>query len=253
MLTKPRLPVMPTISQPDTLSGADRLDEHPVQAEHSSPSGPYRDGADGRVARAKNLERWLARLSEAEAMRASIEREHALLDESIRQERQELLSRVRIKTACREAWASMVGDDTQRHCARCDRPVFDLSRMTRNEIETLFANEGGRPCVRFHRRPDGRVVTADCPPEERMSSSVRAAAAGALAGAAVAAGFSFAMLPRMADMSMELRHLEQEAKSLRARVDGLESSDAREDFASLEARVNHLAGVMYPPMMGTPE
>jgi hypothetical protein len=77
------------------------------------------------------------------------------------------LSRVRVASPCKERWADMLGDDRVRVCAGCDRPVFNLSEMTRDQAEAVLATRGIKPCVRFYRRADGTVMTADCPTGER--------------------------------------------------------------------------------------
>ncbi len=48
-------------------------------------------------------------------------------------------------------------------CTRCKRLVHDLSRLREAEVARLFSNAEDPPCVRLYRRPDGGVMTADCP------------------------------------------------------------------------------------------
>jgi hypothetical protein len=53
--------------------------------------------------------------------------------------------------------------------------------MTRREAETLMQDHEGRLCVRFFRRADGTVLTADCPVgwervKRRVSRTITAAA-----------------------------------------------------------------------------
>ena len=101
---------------------------------------------------------------------------------------------VRIGFACKERWEDMVGDERVRDCRRCDRPVFNLSAMTRAEAEAVLATRGVTPCVRFYRRPDGTVMTRDCPigapPARRrltvLASTVAAGATLAVTPAAIA-------------------------------------------------------------------
>lgn len=50
-----------------------------------------------------------------------------------------------------------------RACDQCQLQVHDLSALSRAEAEALLAAaSGGRLCVRFYRRADGRVQTRDC-------------------------------------------------------------------------------------------
>jgi len=82
------------------------------------------------------------------------------------------LDDVRIGFQCKQRWEDMVGDDRVRACRGCDRPVFNLSEMTRAEAEAVLATRGLTPCVRFYRRADGTVMTSDCPsgvPKRRLA------------------------------------------------------------------------------------
>ena len=65
-----------------------------------------------------------------------------------------------IASPCHADWGGMVGRGRVRFCDGCRREVFDLSAMTRAEVARVFA-AGDSPCVRFYRRADGRLVTAD--------------------------------------------------------------------------------------------
>jgi hypothetical protein len=78
------------------------------------------------------------------------------------------LESITIATPCAVPWGTMSGDDRSRFCDQCQRQVFDLSAMTRAEAVALLADLGRRPCVRLYRRPDGRVLTSDCPAGVRV-------------------------------------------------------------------------------------
>lgn len=73
------------------------------------------------------------------------------------------VSSLRVASPCNEAWASMTGDAQMRHCASCDRTVYNLSEMSTRDIESLLAKKEGRVCIRFYRRADGTVLVDDCP------------------------------------------------------------------------------------------
>jgi hypothetical protein len=75
----------------------------------------------------------------------------------------DLLNDIRIASPCHEAWDRMTGDDRARHCASCDKTVYNLSAMTADAAAALFREREGRICVRLYRRRDGTVLTADCP------------------------------------------------------------------------------------------
>ena len=82
----------------------------------------------------------------------------------------------------------MTGDARSRHCASCDKQVFDLSEMTTREAEALLSADGPLACVRLHRRADGTVITSDCPVGSKKKRRRRWLAAGAaVAGSVMAA------------------------------------------------------------------
>ncbi len=98
------------------------------------------------------------------------------------------LPNLRLGFVCKKRWEDMVGDDRVRACNGCERPVFNLSAMTRPEAERLLATRGLTPCVRFYRRPDGTVMTSDCPSGERREKRRLAVVASSVAaGAALVA------------------------------------------------------------------
>ncbi len=74
-----------------------------------------------------------------------------------------VLDRVRVASPCREAWDTMPGDDRVRSCTSCQRHVYNLSAMTAADAAALVERAEGRTCVRFYRRGDGTMLTADCP------------------------------------------------------------------------------------------
>jgi len=57
----------------------------------------------------------------------------------------------------------MTGDERTRFCKHCQKNVYNLSGMNRDEAEQLVEANSGQLCVRFYRRHDGTVLTADCP------------------------------------------------------------------------------------------
>jgi hypothetical protein len=74
----------------------------------------------------------------------------------------------------------MEGDDKTRHCSRCNQRVHNLTAMTTAEAEELLSSHGGRICVRYYRRADGRIMTKDCPKGVKRVRRQRAWAAGGL-------------------------------------------------------------------------
>jgi hypothetical protein len=100
------------------------------------------------------------------------------------------LESLRVASPCKEPWDKMTGDERVRDCARCEKPVFNLSDMTRAEAEDLLAQRGITACVRFFRRADGTVMTSDCPVGAKKQRRAVAIAAGVLASAAAGAGIA---------------------------------------------------------------
>lgn len=95
---------------------------------------------------------------------------------------------VAVASPCNESWDAMLGDDRVRHCSRCDKDVFNLSALRADEIEALLAEHGVKRCVRFYRREDGTMLTADCPVNRPRRIALRV-----LAVTAVAVGTSVAV------------------------------------------------------------
>jgi Carboxypeptidase regulatory-like domain/Ankyrin repeats (3 copies)/Ankyrin repeats (many copies) len=71
-----------------------------------------------------------------------------------------ILDRINITSPCSADWDSMTGNREVRFCLHCSRHVNNLSEMTRKQALSLVARSKGRLCVRYKRRPDGRVETA---------------------------------------------------------------------------------------------
>ena len=73
------------------------------------------------------------------------------------------LDDLRVAKPCHARWEDMAGDERARFCGQCSKNVFNLSAMTRGEIGQLIQKTEGKFCGRFYQRPDGRMLTADCP------------------------------------------------------------------------------------------
>lgn len=74
---------------------------------------------------------------------------------------------IQVASPCNARWEDMAGDERARFCGPCRKNVFNLSAMTRTQIETLIREKEGKLCGRFYQRPDGRMITADCPTGQR--------------------------------------------------------------------------------------
>lgn len=72
------------------------------------------------------------------------------------------LDAVTIPVPCTVPWDEMSGDCRTRFCDQCRQNVYDVSELSRAEAVELLTATAGVPCLRIYRRPDGRVMTADC-------------------------------------------------------------------------------------------
>lgn len=105
---------------------------------------------------------------------------------------QSSLDSISVASPCHAEWSDMVGSDKVRFCASCQKNVFNLSGMKRDEALDLLRATEGRACVRFFRRADGTVLTEDCP--VGVALLVKKAKRATLAAAAVSLGAVAAML-----------------------------------------------------------
>jgi hypothetical protein len=74
----------------------------------------------------------------------------------------DVLDSIAIPVACPVPWDAMRGDARTRFCEKCSQNVHDVSELSRAEAVQLVTSGEKVPCVRLYRRPDGRVMTADC-------------------------------------------------------------------------------------------
>jgi len=70
---------------------------------------------------------------------------------------------IQIAKPCNQSWTAMKGDERARFCGVCKKNVFNISEMTRDEVEELIRKTDGHFCARLYRRTDNRVMTKDCP------------------------------------------------------------------------------------------
>jgi hypothetical protein len=70
----------------------------------------------------------------------------------------------------------MTGDEQIRFCPQCQLNVYNLSAMPREEAEAIVRQrETARVCIGFYRRPDGTILTRDCPVGAAVLARLRAA------------------------------------------------------------------------------
>lgn len=109
-----------------------------------------------------------------------------------------LLERFTKRTPCKASWSDMAGDDRARYCGACRKSVYDLAAMSEDEAEGFLAHhlDDQEAGVRLYRRPDGRVLTSDCPRAADRRHARRVGLAVFVAtGALVAVSVALADLP----------------------------------------------------------
>jgi hypothetical protein len=162
-------------------------------------STPYRNESDALRERKETLEREIARLREQtatlEGLRTreqEIEQEIASIAAKLGSSGRRalpLLDQVKVASPCSAKWDEMLGDEKVRFCLSCEKNVYNLSVMPREEAERLLEERArAELCVRFYRRADGTMMTADCPVgvtrKRRKKIALAVAGAGAMALAA---------------------------------------------------------------------
>lgn len=164
---------------------------------------PYRSDTDALRERKECLEAELAKLREQttrldalKAREAEIARELEGVEGKLRsggpKRALPMLDDLRVASPCKASWDEMLGDARVRFCLSCEKNVYNLSSMTREEAEALLHERlGNELCVRFYRRADGTILTQDCPEgakrKRRKKLAIAIAGAGAMAAAAVTA------------------------------------------------------------------
>jgi hypothetical protein len=138
----------------------------------------YRNDLDALTARHDALS------TEVEAKTRELERATRMLDEAKARARLPILDNIRVATPCPKQWVDMAGDERVRHCGDCQKNVYNLSDMTREEAETLIIAKEGKLCVRYFQRKDGTILMKDCSvglAKKRRRTLVAAGAAAILA------------------------------------------------------------------------
>ncbi|MEO6776742.1 MAG: hypothetical protein ABI467_27620 [Kofleriaceae bacterium] len=102
-----------------------------------------------------------------------------LLHEAKARAKLPVLDNIRVATPCNADWNEMIGDDRVRHCTKCDKDVFNLSQMTREDAESLLCAKQGNLCARYFQRADGTILTTDCAVGKQQRRRRRVIAAGA--------------------------------------------------------------------------
>lgn len=191
----------------------------------------YRDrvAADLELARQAAKEA-AERAGQVEVLQKELAETEGLLAKVARTERPRalpLLENLAIAAPCTASWDEMVGDERVRFCGDCQKNVYNLSAMPRDEAEALLAAREGRMCVRLYKRADGTVLTSDCEVGVKRRRR-RRALAGVVGGGLLAAGAALS------------------AATTRTTMGGIRPTTT--DVRPMQGDVEMMGG----PMMGTP-
>jgi hypothetical protein len=97
------------------------------------------------------------------------------------------LETLQIPNPCSVGWQNMEGDDKTRFCRACNKPVFNLSAMTRQQAEALLAALRGNLCASLTRNENGMVVTTEALPKSLPRLHQISKRASSVAGAVISA------------------------------------------------------------------
>src|SRR5262245_34981566 len=99
--------------------------------------------------------------------------------------RKSILNSLHILKACPVGWDEMAGDTRNRYCETCNKRVYNLSEMTREEGEAIVEAYRARVCVRLVRNADGTIQTREVATVPDRKHGALARRASPLAAAAV--------------------------------------------------------------------
>ena len=164
---------------------------------------PYRDSLEALHTRCAALEQELAAIDAKARELDGVREKQAELKEELASARRvigemkakktlPLLDDLRIASPCTADWSAMTGDEQVRFCGSCQKDVYNLSAMAREDAERLLRERTHGMCVRIYRRADGTVMTSDCPVGVRRKR--RRKAAIATVGGGLLAAMAFAGL-----------------------------------------------------------
>jgi hypothetical protein len=164
------------------------------------------------------------------------------------------LGHLTVAAPCSADWDEMIGNDWARFCGQCRLNVYNLSGMTKREAETLIAGAEGRLCVRFYRRSDGTILTANCPVGlvalRRRLSRVASAALSAVLSFFAGLGLYTALDEREPVRTMGVVATAPVRKEPPLQVMGTISAEPHAPFNGPPVQGEWAKGEMAPPVMG---
>ncbi|HSD89243.1 MAG TPA: hypothetical protein VLB44_17060 [Kofleriaceae bacterium] len=133
-------------------------------------------------------ERHAALANEVQTKTRELDDARRILDEAQARARRPILPNIKVASPCNADWNQMTGDERTRMCGSCNKNVYNLSSMTREEAEALILEKEGKLCVRYFQRKDGTILLKDCAvgtAQRRKRRIIAAGAATLLAGGGV--------------------------------------------------------------------
>ena len=162
----------------------------------------YRNDIDALAARHATL------AAEVEAKTKELDSTSRMLDEMKAKAKLPVLPNIRVASPCTADWKAMTPVDADaerlRHCGDCNKNVYNLSQMTRDEAEALILAKEGRLCVRYFQRKDGTIILKDCTVGVANGRKRKLIAAGAAALLVGGVGAAFALRPRSENLSASI-------------------------------------------------
>lgn len=146
----------------------------------------YRDDVEALAARHAALS------AEVQQKTRELDSASCLLAEAKAKAKLPVLPNIRVAAPCTADWNAMSGDERMRACGQCNKNVYNLSNMTRDEAEALIIAKEGKLCVRYFQRIDGTIILKDCEvgvSKRRKRRLIAAGAAALLAGGGATALF----------------------------------------------------------------
>ncbi len=127
-----------------------------------------------------------------------------------------LLDRAFVETPCPTTWDKMKGSDSVRFCHLCHLNVYNIANLTDKEAEEVLSKgkEGGRVCALLYRRPDGTIVTDNCP---RALRKVRDASKWLKAKIIAATTLAISFLSPVAAQSQETNAKDANTNEIKAK------------------------------------
>jgi hypothetical protein len=164
----------------------------------------YRSDLDALAARHASL------AADVEAKTKELDATGRMLDEMKAKARLPVLPNIRIASPCSAEWKAMAPVDNEgervRHCGQCDKHVYNLSQMTRDEAEALILAKEGKLCARYYQRKDGTILLKDCEVGTANARKRRWIAAGAAALLAGGAGAAYTLRPDHGKLAATIEH-----------------------------------------------